>query len=101
MGFGLGAEADIVAFLVSRYFRPAIYSKVVGAVWLMFAWGYASGISLASWSHDLLGSYVPALWSFIAVAGLSAALVLRLGTYPFPGPERRSRIKLQTKLAAE
>jgi len=91
MGFGLGAEADIVAFLVSRYFRPAIYSKIVGAIWLTFAWGYASGISLASWSHDFLGSYAPALGLFIGVALLSAAIVLRLGDYPFPNLERRRR----------
>jgi MFS family permease len=90
IGFSLGAEADVITFMVSRYFRPAIYSKVVGSVWLLFAWGYASGISIASYSHDYLGSYKPAIELFIGLTLLSIIIILRLGDYPFPKREIRA-----------
>ncbi len=89
IGFSLGAEADIVTFLVSRYFRPAIYSKIVGAVWLFFGWGFAAGISIASYSHGFLGAYAPALQLFAGLALVSAVVVLRLPAYPFPNREKQ------------
>jgi MFS family permease len=84
IGFSLGAEADVITFMVSRYFRPAIYSKVVGTVFLLFAWGNAAGISVASYAHDYLGSYRPAIEVFIGLTVLSIIIVLRLGEYPYP-----------------
>jgi predicted MFS family arabinose efflux permease len=84
IGFSLGAEADLITFMVSRYFRPAIYSKVVGTVFLLFAWGNAVGISLASYAHDYLGSYRAAIEVFLGLAFLSIIIVLRLGEYPYP-----------------
>jgi MFS family permease len=88
IGFSLGAEADVITFMVSRYFRPAIYSKVVGTVFLLFAWGNAAGISVASYAHDYLGSYRPAIEIFIGLTLLSIIMVLRLGEYPYPRRER-------------
>jgi MFS family permease len=84
IGFSLGAEADVITFMVSRYFHPAIYSKVVGSVFLLFAWGNATGISLASYAHDYLGSYRAAIELFIGLALLSVIIVLQLGAYPYP-----------------
>ncbi len=84
IGLSLGAEADVITFMVSRYFRPAIYSKVVGAVFVLFAWGNAAGISVASYAHDYLGSYQIAIELFVGIVVLSIVLVLRLGPYPYP-----------------
>ena len=90
IGFSLGAEADIITFMVSRYFHPAVYSKIVGSVFLLFAWGNAAGISLASYVHDYLGSYHVAIELFIGLALLSVIIVLQLGAYPYPPQRRRS-----------
>jgi MFS family permease len=92
IGFSLGAEADVITFMVSRYFRPAIYAKVVGTVFLLFAWGNASGISLASYAHDYLGSYRTAIELFLGLAFLSILIVLRLGEYPYPPPSERPAV---------
>ena len=78
--------------MVSRYFHPAIYAKVVGTVFLLFAWGNATGISLASYAHDYLGSYRTAIELFVGLAVLSIIIVLRLGEYPYPPPRKRSPI---------
>jgi len=90
IGFSLGAEADVITFMVSRYFHPSIYSKVVGSVFLLFAWGNATGISLASYVHDYLGSYRLAIELFIGLALLSVIIVLQLGAYPYPPQRTRS-----------
>jgi MFS family permease len=90
IGFSLGAEADVITFMVSRYFRPSIFAKVVGTVFLLFAWGNAAGISLASYAHDYLGSYRSAIELFLGLTFLSICIVLRLGEYPYPPPKKRS-----------
>jgi MFS family permease len=90
IGFSLGAEADVITFMVSRYFHPVIYAKVVGTVFLLFAWGNATGISLASYAHDYLGSYRTAIELFVGLTFLSIIIVLRLGEYPYPPPTKRS-----------
>lgn len=90
VGFSLGGEGDLVTFLVSRYFRPGIFSKVVGAVWILWAWGNSVGISIASVVHDRTGSYNPAIVGFIIASGVSAAIVASLKAYPFPVGDRRA-----------
>jgi hypothetical protein len=41
------------------------------------------GVSVYSYSHDLLGSYRPGIALLIALLGLGIVLVLQLGEYPF------------------
>jgi predicted MFS family arabinose efflux permease len=82
IGFSLGSEADIITYMVSRYFGPASYTKVVSAVFILFATGNGTGVSVYSYSHDLLGSYRPGIELLIVLLGLGIALVLRLGEYP-------------------
>ncbi len=90
VGFSLGGEGDLVTFLVSRYFRPAIFSKVVGAVWILWAWGNSLGISVASFAHDETGSYNPAIWGFVVASVVSALIVASLKAYPYPVGDRRA-----------
>jgi len=39
IGVGLGSEADIITYMVNRYFGPASYIKDVSAVFIPFATG--------------------------------------------------------------
>jgi len=83
IGFSLGSEADIITYMVSRYFSPASYTKAVSAVFILFATGNGLGVSVYSYSHDLLGSYPPGIQLLMALLGLGIVLVLQLGEYPF------------------
>ncbi len=83
IGFSLGSEADIITYMVSRYFSPASYTKAVSAVFILFATGNGLGVSVYSYSHDLLGSYEPGVELLIALLVLGIVLVLQLGAYPF------------------
>lgn len=81
VGTCLGAEADLVSFLVSRYFGPATFSRVVGAVWVAWAWGGGIGTFLASRSFEWTGGYGLALGAFVALFLISAGLLIRLPPY--------------------
>jgi predicted MFS family arabinose efflux permease len=82
IGFSLGSEADIITYMVSRYFGPASYTKVVSAVFILFAVGNGTGVSVYSYSHDYFGSYQPGIELLIGLLILGTILILRLGEYP-------------------
>ena len=83
IGCGMGAEADILTYTVSRYFGPRTLGKAVGAVWILWAWGGALGVTIGSAAYDLFGSYVVALVFFSVVAVAAAVIIFQLGAYRF------------------
>lgn len=84
LGLGIGAEADLITFTMSRYFPARSLSRALGAVWIFWAWGNGIGVFLASLSYDLSGDYDLAFVLFTVLAIVSCAIVLRLGAYVFP-----------------
>ncbi|WP_313805601.1 MFS transporter [Sphingobium sp.] len=84
LGLGIGAEADLITFTMSRYFPPHALSRALGAVWIFWAWGNGLGVFMASLSYDLTGSYNLAFLIFTTLAVSSCAVILRLGAYEFP-----------------
>jgi predicted MFS family arabinose efflux permease len=83
IGCGMGAEADILTFTVSRYFGPRALGKVMGAVWVFWAWGAAIGVVVGSAAYDLFGSYLVALIFYLTCAAAAAFIVFQLGPYRF------------------
>ncbi|WP_199554228.1 MFS transporter [Sandaracinobacteroides hominis] len=81
IGFALGIEYDLVAYLVARYFGLKAYSAIYGILYVFFALGAGFGPLLMGRDFDATGSYERALYlsSFALVA--SAALLLLLGRY--------------------
>ncbi|WP_321818747.1 MULTISPECIES: MFS transporter [unclassified Paraburkholderia] len=90
LGLSLGAEGDLLTFLVSRYFSIYSFGSVTGAIWLMFAWGGAAGIYILNRCFDVMHTYTPAAYSFIALVVLAAIAVSRLGPYRYPSAHQRS-----------
>lgn len=84
IGIGIGAEADLLTFLTSRYFSSRSLSRALGAAWIFWAWGNAAGVFAASLSYDITGDYRVALWLFFGLAIASTVCVLGLGRYRFP-----------------
>jgi MFS family permease len=82
VGFAGGAEFDIVAYFVSRYFGRRHYGAIYGVVYVMFVIGSASTPPLAGKIYDMYKTYDPALMGGIVLFLLSAVLSLTLGKYP-------------------
>lgn len=82
MGLALGAELDLMGFLVARYFGLAQFGKTYG--WLYCAFVFASGLG-PLWVgavHDTVGNYSPALAVSAIGLVLSCAGFLLLPRYP-------------------
>lgn len=77
LGIGAGAESDLLAILVSRYFGLRAFGAIYGCVFGAFMTGSALGPILFGVGYDLSGSYGSALvWSAIGLAGTILILFL-------------------------
>jgi MFS family permease len=80
LGLGLGAEGDVMAYLVMRYFKPEIYSTVLGMIFGALALSMAAGALVLSYLLELTQSYTPFLALCAVAALVGSALFLRLRT---------------------
>lgn len=81
VGIAMGSEADLVTFLVSRYFKLVEFSRALGIMWVMWAWGGSVGTAIAGQSFALTQSYAAAYTGFAALLLVSAGLITRLQRY--------------------
>jgi len=71
-GLSLGAEIDVIAYMVSRYFLPAQFGKVYGLMFAAFTIGTANGPLLMGVLYDRDGNYINALLVSAIIATLAA-----------------------------
>lgn len=83
LGFGLGAEVDVIGFLVGRYFGLRSYGEVYGYLFAIFTLGTGFGPVLMAVCFDLTRSYDVALTTFAGALVCASILVSRLGPYRF------------------
>jgi len=84
IGFGMGGEADVTPYLLSRYFGLRSFSVLYGLTWTFYAVAGALGPILMGKAFDVTGSY-QALLVRLALATLAvAALMLFLPRYHSP-----------------
>ncbi|HTT78069.1 MAG TPA: MFS transporter [Stellaceae bacterium] len=84
LGLGIGAEVDLMAFFVSRYFGLRDYAKIYGLMFALFGIGTGIGPALSGFCFDRFHSYLPILMVYEAMLFVTCAIFLRLGPYPFP-----------------
>lgn len=83
IGFAVGVEYDLVAFLVARYFGMKTYTAIYGVLYVFFSIGAGVGPLLFGWSFDRTGSYRFILNVAFFVLLASGAGLLTLGRYRF------------------
>src|ERR1700677_3126175 len=81
VGLGMGAEADIIAYLTSRYFGLRSFGEIYGYLFATFTLAGALGPVLMGVGFDHLGSYRAPLLFFLAATLVATALLTRLGPY--------------------
>jgi cyanate permease len=85
IGLALGAELDLMGFLVARYFGLANFGRIYG--WQYCAFVLASGLG-PLWVgavRDATGTYVPALVACVAGLCVTCIGFLMLPRYPVTG----------------
>ena len=82
VGFGAGAEFDIAAFLVARYFGVREYGRLFGLHLGFVTAAAASGPLIVAALYGLSESYVSTLYYSFTCFAAGAALILILGKPP-------------------
>jgi MFS family permease len=82
LGVGSGAESDLMAYLVSRYFGIKCFAEIYGYTYGALMVGSAIGPYLWGLTFDLSHSYQPALWTALGGIGVICLLLLRFGRFP-------------------
>jgi predicted MFS family arabinose efflux permease len=81
VGFVLGAEYDLVGFLVSRYYDKANFGGLFGVIYCILVCGSGTGPILIGLSFVHFGNYTVGLVAFAGLAVLLAVLALTLPRY--------------------
>jgi predicted MFS family arabinose efflux permease len=89
LGFALGAEIDLIAFLTTRYLGQQAFGEIYGYHFMAFVTGSSVGQFIADVSFDRLGSYTPAPFGFAVALLAAVVLVNRLGPYVYPSRSSR------------
>ncbi len=82
IGLGMGAEADVMPYLISRYFGLASFSEIYGYAFTAYALAGALGPLLMGWSFDRFHSYTTVLLCLAAAMFSGAAVLASLPRYP-------------------
>jgi predicted MFS family arabinose efflux permease len=83
VGLGTGAEVDIIAYLISRYFGLRSYGSISGWIWAIYGISGGLGAYLMGLGFDKTGSYVTPLGGFFVAAALATLLIMSLGPYRY------------------
>lgn len=84
VALAMGAESDFVTFLVSRYFRLADFSRVVGVLWVVWAWGGGLGTMITSQLYQRTESYHPSYLFFATLLVIGGTIICFVGPYRNP-----------------
>jgi MFS family permease len=76
VGIGIGAEFDLLAFLVARSLPKDRFGRLFGVTYSAFNVGAAAGPIMLAWSYNRFNDYTPLL-SLLAFAILIAIGIIR------------------------
>jgi MFS family permease len=82
IGLGMGAEMDVMLYLISRYFGLRSFSEIYGYALTGYAVAGALGPLFMGWSYDQLHSYTVVTVIFAAVMFAGALVLGLLPAYP-------------------
>lgn len=83
VGLGLGAEGDVAAYMVSRYFPQHSYGRVLGFIYFLYAQGSAFGIFVLGQIYGVMGSYQAGMLPIIGMVVVAIICLLFMGPYRY------------------
>ncbi|HEY6991889.1 MAG TPA: MFS transporter, partial [Bryobacteraceae bacterium] len=81
VGIGMGAEADVVPYLLTRYFGLARFSELYSYTWTVYAVAGALGPLLAGYVFDRAGTYRAAILVFLGMVLAASGVLFSLPKY--------------------
>ena len=81
MGIGLGAEADLMVFLTSRYYGIRHFGAIFACVFTAHMTGASLGPYMLGRSYDIHGNYIPIFQVCLGLLALATVLFAFFGSY--------------------
>jgi len=82
LGLAQGAEFDLMAYMVSRYFGLASFAEIYSFIFAAFNVGGIIGPPMMGMGYDVTGAYTTSLAILFAMPFVAIAVFTRLGPYP-------------------
>jgi MFS family permease len=102
IGYGLGSEADVIPYLIARYFGRKHFAALYGLTWTAYAVGGATGPVVVGHFYDRYGMYQPRLIAALALTCVAgAALSLLLPRYPEESTSIGENLASSARISAE
>ncbi|MGC4055299.1 MAG: MFS transporter [Paludibaculum sp.] len=101
IGFGMGGEADVTPFLLSRYFGLRSFSTLYGLTWTSYAIAGAIGPILMGRAFDSSSSYGAMILKLAILTVGAAALMLFLPPLPTSLEKREEKTLPASMLTAD
>jgi sugar phosphate permease len=92
LGLAVGAESDVIPFLISRYFGMRAMAMLYGCAFGAYVLGNATGRYLIAAGYDATGSYTLPLDCTLGLLVLASVATLTLGRYDLVRAEESSGI---------
>jgi MFS family permease len=86
IGLSMGAEADAMPYLISRYFGLRSFTELFGYTFSAYAIAGALGPGLMGLGFDRFGDYQLVITGLTAAIALGTVLMLRLPRFEQPAP---------------
>ncbi len=83
VGFIVGAEFDVLSYMIPRYHGRRAFGKLYGAMFAVFQLSSAIGAAAVGQSRGAFGSYTVAMLSLAVVCIIAAGLFAMLGPYKY------------------
>jgi MFS family permease len=83
VGLGMGAEVEVMAYMIGRYFGLLAFGSAYGYAFGAFMISGAAGVLLMGIGYDRFHSYTVPLAAFCTVMLLALILLTRLGPYRY------------------
>jgi MFS family permease len=82
LGFGAGAEGDVLGYITAKYFGVRSFGTIFGAMTALFALGAGVGPYGMSLLRDHLGTYSGIVLMLFCALLICSVLFVTLGSYP-------------------
>ena len=92
IGMGMGAEGDIIAYSISRYFGLKAFGTAYGYAFGSFVLSGAAGTLLMGVGFDFTRSYTVPLAGFFVAMLTAAGLLLLLGPYRYAASQSHEKL---------
>ena len=82
VGIGFGAETDLIAYFIRRYFGLKAFGEIYGYIFASFLLGAGMGPTLIGAAFDFYGQYLEALLTMIGLSIVGCLLLMKMAPYP-------------------